>query len=367
MSDKGNPPPQGLEWERIGKAFGRLSQPVFLLDRQGRCVVPPLPDAFRLPEQLPEDKPVSRSGYLFLGLPGLEAYSLAAKDRPGAADLLLLAARLVQAERLAAGFSPDENSSLKRLLSGEISAMELEGLFEKTAVRDAAPRCALLVTVAGTRGLDMREALQDALPVSPGDLVVWENARSMVLARETGDETPEELTEFAMALLDTLQNELGLEATVGIGETVDGLSGLRASYLKARKALEIGRLFHPEARIHAYGNLLAERVLASLSPEDASRFAGLLFNRENEKLFNEEMLETIRVFIQRNLNLTDAARDLYIHRNTLVYRLDKVQRACGLDLRSFRDAMTFKMLSDLNTLGSTAGFPAMPPPERNVP
>lgn len=330
-------------------------------------MVPPLPDAFHLPDSLSDKRPVSKSGYLFLRLPGQESLSLAVKDRPGAADLLLLAAQLVRAERLAAGFSADENSSLKRLLSGEISAMELEGILAGGAHEDQTPRCVLIVTVPGVRGQELREALQDAMPLSPGDLVVWESARTMVLARKTGEESTEELAEFAMALLDTLQNELGLEAVMGIGETAGSLSGLRVSYLKARSALEIGRLFHPEANIHAYGNLLAERVLASLSPQEAAGFAGVLFNRETEKLFNTEMLETIRAFIRRNLNLTDAARDLYIHRNTLVYRLDKVQRTCGLDLRSFRDAMTFKMLSDLNTLRGSAGFPAVPPPERNLP
>ena len=73
----------------------------------------------------------------------------------------------------------------------------------------------------------------------------------------------------------------------------------------------------------------------------------MLFNRKNQRLFNEEMLYTIEMFFKKDLNLSDTARQLYIHRNTLVYRLDKVQRQTGLDLRSFDDAITFKILMEL--------------------
>ena len=83
------------------------------------------------------------------------------------------------------------------------------------------------------------------------------------------------------------------------------------------------------------------------APDPARQYIGLLFNRKTAKLFSDEMLETVSVFIKRDLNLTDAARDLYIHRNTLVYRLDKIQKISGLDLRHFRDAMLFKLLNDL--------------------
>ena len=81
--------------------------------------------------------------------------------------------------------------------------------------------------------------------------------------------------------------------------------------------------------------------------ETAERFYPLLFNPETARLLNEDMLKTITMFLEKNLNLSDASRELYIHRNTLVYRLDKVQKQLGLDLRNFHDAMTFKLLYDL--------------------
>lgn len=168
-----------------------------------------------------------------------------------------------------------------------------------------------------------------------------------MLARDvSGDET-DDLMEYTMALLDTLQNELGLEASIGLGGEVAGLEGLHLSYKEARKAIHIGKLFHPKQRIFAYHDLVLERFMMDCSPEEAKPYVELLFNRKTARLFTDEMLETVQVFLKRDLNLTDAARDLYIHRNTLVYRLDKIQKGCGLDLRHFRDAMLFKLLDDL--------------------
>ena len=87
-------------------------------------------------------------------------------------------------------------------------------------------------------------------------------------------------------------------------------------------------------------------------PQDISAYYhSLLFNRKNQRLFNEEMLYTIDMFFKKDLNLSDTARQLYIHRNTLVYRLDKVQKQIGLDLRSFEDAVTFKILMELKKVG----------------
>ena len=92
---------------------------------------------------------------------------------------------------------------------------------------------------------------------------------------------------------------------------------------------------------------MLERFLMSVPREDSLRYHSLLFNRKTAKLFNEEMLQTIEMFFRKDLNLSDTARQLFIHRNTLVYRLDKVQRQVGLDLRKFEDAVTFKMLLEM--------------------
>ena len=168
----------------------------------------------------------------------------------------------------------------------------------------------------------------------------------------TGVEDADELRQFALALQETLLSETALNVTVGIGDMAEHVSDLHASYRQARRAIEIGRLYSPERSIHVYRSMLLERFLSDLSPEMAEHYHGPLFNRSTARLFSEEMLYTIEMFFRKDLNLSDTARQLYIHRNTLVYRLDKVQRQLGLDLRKFDDAVTFKMLLEMRRCGN---------------
>ena len=113
----------------------------------------------------------------------------------------------------------------------------------------------------------------------------------------------------------------------------------------------MGRIFLTEQHIYVYRSLVLERFLMDIPREMGTRYHGILFNRKTARLFNDEMLHTIEMFFAKDLNLSDTARQLYIHRNTLVYRLDKVQRQTGLDLRKFDDAVTFKMMMLLGKSG----------------
>ena len=110
-------------------------------------------------------------------------------------------------------------------------------------------------------------------------------------------------------------------------------------------------IFHPGDSIHMFRRLMLERFLMNVPREESMLYHSLLFSRKTAKLFNEEMLQTIEMFFRKDLNLSDTARQLFIHRNTLVYRLDKVQRQTGLDLRHFDDAVTFKILYELKKCG----------------
>jgi carbohydrate diacid regulator len=168
----------------------------------------------------------------------------------------------------------------------------------------------------------------------------------------SGMEDEDELRQFACAVQETLMGEIALPVTVGIGEVAKTVADLHASYRQARRAIEIGRAFAPERTIHVYRSMMLERFLSDLSPEMAEHYHSLLFNRSTARLFGEEMLYTIEMFFKKDLNLSDTARQLYIHRNTLVYRLDKVQRQVGLDLRKFEDAVTFKMLLEMRKCGN---------------
>ena len=158
------------------------------------------------------------------------------------------------------------------------------------------------------------------------------------------DETFEELQEYARAIEDTFQTETGKSVLVGISEPREDLINIPEAFEEARNAINIGRIYHSGRTVFAYRNLLLERFLNEVAPDMSAQYNAMIFNRKTARLFNEEMVHTIETFFDNSLNLSETARKLYIHRNTLVYRLEKVQRAIGLDLRNFDDAVTFKMM-----------------------
>lgn len=333
--------------QKINELFSALDHSVFLLDRQGRCLVPQQPDTFMLPASLQENIPVSKSGYLFLTLPGYEMLTLATKDKPEAHDLLTLCARLVSVFRHEQGITSEFSNALKRLLFGELTQRELESLMRRDDILCDIPRRVMLLSLPGVGRQVSHEELAEYVPQVDNDLFVPLGIDSLALVRALNEDEHEDLVEYAMALQDTLQNELGLQAVIGIGGMAPSLRDLTRSYNQADQAIRVGNLFKLKSQIFDHDHLVLERFMMDCAPQPAEPYIAELFNPATEKLFNEEMLDTVNVFINRDLNLTDAARDLYIHRNTLVYRLDKIQKVTGLDLRHFRDAMLFKLLNDL--------------------
>ena len=194
--------------------------------------------------------------------------------------------------------------------------------------------------------------LGELIPLSDNDMLVEMNRHTVALIKDmNGIDGTEDLYQFAEAVLETLMEEAVQHVMVGVGEEKHNLSQLGESYAEARRAMEVGHIFNPGQNIHVFRRLMLERFLMNVSREDSLHYHNLLFNRKNAKLFNEEMLQTIDMFFRKDLNLSDTARQLFIHRNTLVYRLDKVQRQTGLDLRHFDDAVTFKILHVLKKCG----------------
>ncbi|MDD4081369.1 MAG: helix-turn-helix domain-containing protein [Eubacteriales bacterium] len=332
--------------------LARLNTPVFLLDGEGKCLYPRQPEAFILPGDLEPGVCQTQNGYLFLLLPLLSGEVLAIKDSPGAADFLRLTSAMIQAINQTHGVDRELDSALRRLLTNRLSPAEEAALARYHQLAELLPRCVLLITLekAGLEGA--KAMLESVLPTRETDLLVGINRYTAALIRDMDGESAEEMGEYAAALQDTLMNELGQQAAIGIGETFPSLSALPLSYAQASAVLGLSRLYPQENGVYEHRRLLLERFLLQTPAETAARFYSQLFNRKTAKLLNEDMLNTITVFFEKDLNLSDASRELYIHRNTLVYRLDKVQKQLGLDLRKFHDAMTFKLLLDLKKRAS---------------
>jgi carbohydrate diacid regulator len=148
---------------------------------------------------------------------------------------------------------------------------------------------------------------------------------------------------MASTILDMLNTEAMTRAHVAYGTIVNELKEVSRSYKEAKMALEVGKIFYSDKKVIAYSNLGIGRLIYQLPLPLCRMFIKEIFEGKNPDDFDEETLTTINKFFENSLNVSETSRQLYIHRNTLVYRLDKLQKTTGLDLRVFEDAITFKI------------------------
>ena len=324
--------------EQMMSILNRLNVPARVLDRSEVNIV-----------NLEDGIPCVSGGNMYVAVPKTRTVIVCDESYPSAKALLMLACELAGA--LGVVVSADTESSIDVYLlamRGDLSGSELEALIHEHQIPDDLKRCVMIFHIVQTDNTSAYELLKEITPLQDKDVLIDMDRHSVALIKDMTDEdSVEELTQFAQALQETLMGETAHQMTVGIGRSFHSMEELRESYLEARRAIEVGRLFSPEESTFVYSRLILERFLMELPKDISAYYHSLLFNRKNQRLFNEEMLYTIDMFFKKDLNLSDTARQLYIHRNTLVYRLDKVQKQIGLDLRSFEDAVTFKILMEL--------------------
>ena len=144
-------------------------------------------------------------------------------------------------------------------------------------------------------------------------------------------------------ILDALPEEKRRDALIAYGTIVGEIKEVSRSYKEARMALNVGKIFFSERQVIAYSSLGIGRLIYQLPIPLCKMFIKEIFEGKSPDDFDEETLTTINKFFENSLNVSETSRQLYIHRNTLVYRLDKLQKSTGLDLRVFEDAITFKI------------------------
>ena len=332
--------------ERVEGVIKRLAIPVTVYDKDFDHHFADNP---KLSGGLSEEAAVSYNGMEYVAVPKTNLVLGCSERVPGCSDVLKIACELAATLSISAESSAESSFDVyRRALRGELSGSELEALSHEHQLPVDLKRCVMVFHIVQTDNERAYDLLKDITPVEDRDVLVDMDRHTVVLLKDVSEEDDlDEQTQFAQALQETLMGETAHQMTIGIGRSRHTLDELRESYMEARRAIEVGRIFKPEENIYAYTRLILERFLMELPQDISAYYHSLLFNRKNQRLFNEEMLYTIDMFFKKDLNLSDTARQLYIHRNTLVYRLDKVQKQIGLDLRSFEDAVTFKILMEL--------------------
>jgi carbohydrate diacid regulator len=206
------------------------------------------------------------------------------------------------------------------------------------------PRTVLLVRQMTNPDVAALELLQRLFPDRQHDFVININESDLVLIKGgSGDETGAEMFSAAREIEQSLQKELGVQCVIGISTEANHLRELADRYKEAQVAIDVGRIFESEKSIIHYENLGLGRIIYQLPTTLCEMFLNEVFKKNPIETLDEDTLETINRFFENNLNVSETSRKLYVHRNTLVYRLEKIKKITGLDLREFDQAIVFKV------------------------
>ena len=157
------------------------------------------------------------------------------------------------------------------------------------------------------------------------------------------DDSPREIEKTAAAVAVYLRKESFRNVRIAYGTVVSEIKGVSGSYKEAKMALDVGKIFYAEKKVSAYNTLGIGRLIYQLPINLCRLFIDEIFGSNVPAELDEETLTTINKFFENNLNVSETSRQLFVHRNTLVYRIEKLQKSTGLDIRVFDDALTFKI------------------------
>ena len=232
-----------------------------------------------------------------------------------------------------------KNVILDNILPGDIYLKARELRFNNDV-----NRVVLLIRIATRTDISAYDVVQNLFPDKNKDFVININETDIALVKEirAGIES-QDLEKLARSIVDTLGGEFYTQATVGIGTVVEGIKDLARSFKEAQVALEVGKVFDTEKTIVSYDNLGIARLIYQLPTTLCEMFLREVFKKGSIDSLDQETLFTIQRFFENNLNVSETSRKLFVHRNTLVYRLEKIKRLTGLDLREFDDAIVFKV------------------------
>jgi len=208
-------------------------------------------------------------------------------------------------------------------------------------------RCVTVFRAYSALEKDLHSLFLSIAPVEKDDIIISTDYQTVAFIKTISDTYTDELAEYTDALIGSMETEGIAGIKAGIGCIVSDIRNLRDSFLDGYRALSLGIRYHPDEHVFIYHKMMLERIVDSIPQNRRKEIRERFFRIGKEGALSEELIETVRVFFQNDLNLTAASRQMFIHRNTLNYRLDKIKKEFGLDLRSFQDAVIFKIISEI--------------------
>ncbi len=229
------------------------------------------------------------------------------------------------------------------LLRNELAPADIPNLAARLHLDSNASRLIYLIETSSHYDPNVQRTVRSLYPESSHHYLVSLSDTLLALIVSPPSRDPEELLDIGETLVDMLNMEALCNARVAHSTVVADISRLPQALEEARAALEVGKIFYSDQKVSAYSSLGIGRLIYQIPQPLCRMYLREVFGADLPEIFDEDTLNLVEKFFENNLNTSEAARKLYIHRNTLIYRLDKIQKETGLDLRTFDDALTVKI------------------------
>ncbi|MGO5054057.1 PucR family transcriptional regulator [Lachnospiraceae bacterium LCP25S3_G4] len=238
----------------------------------------------------------------------------------------------------------DKDNFIKNLLLDNLLLVDIYNRAKKLHIDTEVRRVIFIIETLHEKDTNALENVRSLLGGKSKDFITAVDEKNIIVVKELGiNDGYAEMEKSAKEILSTLKAESDEEVHIAYGTIVNDIKEVSKSYKEAKLALDVGKIFFNNKDVIAYSALGIGRLIYQLPIPLCKMFIREIFEGKSPDDFDEETLTTINKFFENSLNVSETSRQLYIHRNTLVYRLDKLQKSTGLDLRIFEDAITFKI------------------------
>lgn len=238
----------------------------------------------------------------------------------------------------------DRNNYFQNLLLDNLLLVDIFNRAKKLHIELEQPRAVFLIQTKIDKNSECMEMLRSLYSTQSGDYITSVDANSIVLIKSLEEkDNYDDLADTAATIVDMMNTEAMMNVKVAYGTIIPDLKSVSRSYKEAKLALDVGKIFYIEKDIIAYNTLGIGRLIYQLPVNLCKIFIQEIFGDDVPEEIDDEMLSTINKFFDNNLNVSETSRQLFVHRNTLVYRIEKLEKATGLDVRTFDDALTFKI------------------------
>lgn len=238
----------------------------------------------------------------------------------------------------------DRNNFFQNLLLDNLLLVDIYNRAKKLHIEANAKRSVFLVETKTEKDGIIAELLKGMFSNQSGDYITAVDESTLILVKSMEeDDSYENMLHIANTIVDMVNAEAMINVRVAFGTVVSELKDVSKSYKEAKMALDVGKIFYAEKAVVAFTTLGIGRLIYQLPVNLCKIFIQEIFGDDIPEELDDEMLTTINKFFENNLNVSETSRQLFVHRNTLVYRIEKLKMSTGLDVRNFDDALTFKI------------------------